>query len=184
MKSAGAASPGLKLSLQLGLIADNDGVQQAAKSASSPGSSSYGKYPSLSTLASKYGATSSVRNAVAGVFKPYGNTATADVTRLRMSVTISISTAQKLFGTKWELYRTSTAGQLVALPVNTPKLPKGLSGNVDTIAGLRLNVSTALVLAVRRAARRRAPAPSARRAWTRPTRSRWPRAPGSSRRRS
>ena len=44
---------------------------------------SYGKYPSLSTLASKYGAKSSVRNAVAGVFKPYGNTATADVTRLR-----------------------------------------------------------------------------------------------------
>ena len=143
LKSAGAASPGLKLSLQLGLIADNDGVDQAAKSASSPGSASYGKYPSLSTLASKYGATSSVRNAVTGVFKPYGNTATADVTHLRMSVTISIATAQKVFATKWELYHTGTAGQLVALPVNTPKLPNGLAGNVDTIAGLRLNVTTA-----------------------------------------
>jgi hypothetical protein len=96
LKSAGAASTGLKLSLQFGLIANNDGVQQAAKSASSPGSSSYGKYPSLSTLVSKYGATSSVRNAVAGVFKPYGNTATADVTHLRMSVTISIKTARTI----------------------------------------------------------------------------------------
>ena len=103
LKSAGAASTGMRLSLQLGLVADNDGVSQAAKAASSPGSSSYGKYPSLSTLASKYGAKSSVRSAVANVFKPYGNTATADVTRLRMSVTISIGTAQKLFGTKWNL---------------------------------------------------------------------------------
>ena len=51
----------------------------------------------------------------AGVFKPYGNTATADVTRLRMSVTISIATAQKLFGTKWELYRTSTGGTNLSL---------------------------------------------------------------------
>src|SRR3954454_23500543 len=143
LKSAGAASTGLRLSLALGLVADNDGVAQAAKAASSPGSSSYGKYPSLSTLASKYGASSSRRKAVGGVFKPYGNAATADVTHLRMSVTISIGTAQKLFGTKWELYKTSTGGQLVALPVNTPKLPKGLSGNVDTIAGLRLNVSSA-----------------------------------------
>ena len=91
-------------------------------------------------LASKYGATSSVRNAVAGAFKPYGNKATADVTHLRMTATISISTAQKMFGTKWALYRTSTAGQLVALPVDTPKLPHGLAGNVDIVAGLRLNV--------------------------------------------
>ena len=28
----------------------------------------------------------------------------------------------------------------MALPVNTPKLPKGLKGNVDTIAGMRLTV--------------------------------------------
>ena len=39
-----------------------------------------------------------------------------------------------------ELYETGSSNELVALPVNTPKLPKGLSGNVDTIAGLRLTV--------------------------------------------
>jgi subtilase family serine protease len=141
LRSAGAASSGLRLTLQMGLKANNSGVQSALKAASDPSSSSYGRYPSLSQLASKYGATSSVRNAVAGAFKPYGNQATADVTHLRMTATISIKTAQKLFGTKWELYHTSTAGQLVALPVDTPKLPKGMAGNVDTVAGLRLNVS-------------------------------------------
>jgi kumamolisin len=56
-------------------------------------------------------------------------------------VTISIGTAEKLFGTKWNLYDTSTPGQLLALPVDSPTLPKGLKGNVDTVAGLRLTVS-------------------------------------------
>ena len=59
LKSAGAASTGLKLKVQLGLIANNSGVGSALKSASNPSSSTYGKYLSLSTLASKYGASSS-----------------------------------------------------------------------------------------------------------------------------
>jgi subtilase family serine protease len=139
LKSAGPASTGFKLSLQLGLIANQQGIANAAKSASSPTSSSYGKYPSLSTLASTYGASSSRRSAVVNAFKPYGVSASVDVTHLRVSATVSIKNAQKLFGTKWNLYE--TGGQYVALPVNTPKLPAGINGNVDTIAGMRLNVS-------------------------------------------
>jgi kumamolisin len=139
LKSAGAASTSAKLSLQVGLIADQDGIADAAKAASSPTSSSYGKYPSLSTLQSKYGASSSRRNAVVNAFKKYGVTAKVDVTHLRVSATISIKNAQKLFGTKWNVYKTSSGR--VALPVNTPKLPSGLKGNVDTIAGMRLTVS-------------------------------------------
>ena len=44
-----------------------------------------------------------------------------------------------MFGTKWANYKTSS-GDIVALPVNTPKPPKGLKGNVDTIAGMRYGV--------------------------------------------
>jgi len=47
-----ATSTSLKLGLQIGLVANNSGVQKAAKSASNPSSSSYGKYLSLSNLAS------------------------------------------------------------------------------------------------------------------------------------
>jgi subtilase family serine protease len=141
LKSAGPAPTGLRLPLQLGLIADQDGIADAVKAASNPSSSSYGKYPSLSTLASRYGASSSRRNAVVNAFKPYGVKATVDVTRLRVSATISVKNAQKLFGTKWNLYATGTKNQYVALPVNTPKLGSGLKGNVDTIAGMRLNVT-------------------------------------------
>ena len=140
LKKVGPTSTGLKLGLQLGLKADNSGIQKKAKSASNPSSSSYGKYLSLSNLASKYGATSSVRKGVVNAFKNQHVTATIDVTHLRASATISIGKAQKMFGTKWADYRTSS-GSVVALPVNTPKLPKGLKGNVDTIAGVRLTVN-------------------------------------------
>jgi subtilase family serine protease len=141
LNSAGAAQTSQKLSLQLGFIANQSGIQNAAKAASTPTSSSYGRYLSLSQLASTYGASSSKRSGVVNAFKKYGVTATVDATRLRASATISIGNAQKMFGTKWNLYRTSS-GEKVALPVDTPKLPSGVNGNVDTVAGMRLVVSS------------------------------------------
>src|SRR3954465_12326929 len=150
-KNLGAASTSLDLPLQLGLIVSQSNLQNAVKAASNPASSSYGKYPSLSTLQSKYGASSSKRNAVVNAFKAQGITATVDVTHLRGAATVSVSKAQKLFGTKWNVYKTST-GSKVALPVNTPKLPSGLSGNVDTVAGMRVQLSSGSSSAVARAA--------------------------------
>src|SRR3954463_1176280 len=149
--TVGAASTSLKLSLQLGLIANQSGLQSAVKAASNPASSTYGKYASLSTLQSKYGASSSKRNAVVNAFKSNGITATVDVTHLRVSATVSVSKAQKMFGTKWNVYKTST-GSKVALPVNTPKLPSGISGNVDTVAGTRVQLSSGSSSSVARAA--------------------------------
>jgi subtilase family serine protease len=141
LKDLGPASTGLKLGLQLGMIADQQGIANAVKAASNPTSSSYGKYLSLSTLQKKYGASSSRRNAVVGAFKPYGVKGIVDVTHLRVSATISIKKAQKLFGAKWDLYATGEKNQAVALPVKTPKLGSGLKGNVDTVAGLGLPVT-------------------------------------------
>src|SRR4051812_2599013 len=140
MKDKGSASGGLKLSLQVGLIANQSGIQSAVKAASSPTSSTYGQYLSLSTLQKKYGASSSKSNGVINAFKKYGVTAKLDVTHLRVGATISIKNAQKLFSTSWHLYETN--GETIALPVNTPKLPSGMSGNVDTVAGVRLTVNS------------------------------------------
>ena len=123
------------------MIANQQGISNAVKAASNPASSTYGQYLSLSSLQKKYGASSSRRNAVVGAFKPYGVTATVDVTHLRVGATISVKNAQKLFGTKWNLYATGTPNQAVALPVNTPKLASGLNGNVDTVSGLGLYVT-------------------------------------------
>ena len=140
MKTVGAASTSLKLPLQIGFVANQSGIQSAIKAASNPASSSYGKYPSLSTLQSKYGASSSKRKSVVNAFKSYGITAKVDVTHLRVSATVSVGKAQKMFGTKWKVYKTSTGSKL-AMPVATPKLPKGIKGNVDTVAGMRVQLS-------------------------------------------
>src|SRR5829696_806952 len=48
-KTVGKASTSLKLPLQIGFVANQSGIQKAIKAASNPGSSCYGKYPSLST---------------------------------------------------------------------------------------------------------------------------------------
>ena len=55
---------------------------------------------------------------------------------------LSLGNAQKLFGTSWNLYATGVKNQAVALPVDTPKLPSGLAGNVDVVSGLGLYVTT------------------------------------------
>ncbi len=149
-KTVGPASTSLKLALQIGFVANQSGLQSAVKSASNPASSSYGKYPSLSTLQSKYGASSSKRKSVVNTFKSNGVTATVDVTHLRVSATVSVGKAQKMFGTNWKVYKTGS-GSKVALPVNTPKLPKGIKGNVDTVAGMRLQISGGSASAARAA---------------------------------
>jgi hypothetical protein len=51
---------------------------------------------------------------VVGAFKPYGVAASVDVTHLRVSATISIKNAQKLFGAKWDLYTTGQSSEDVA----------------------------------------------------------------------
>ena len=140
LKKLGGISSSKKLTLQLGLIANQSGLQKAVKAASNPASSSYGKYPSLSTLQSKYGASSSKRKGVVNAFKKQSVKATIDVTHLRATATVTIGKAKKLFGTKWAVYE-AKSGAHVALPVNTPKAPSGIKGNVDTIAGTRLQLT-------------------------------------------
>jgi subtilase family serine protease len=140
LKDAGAASGGLKLSLELGLIANQSGIQTVAKNASNPSSSSYGKYSSVSSLQKNYGASSSKSKAVISELKKYGVSGSLDVTHLRIAATMTVKTAQKMFGVHWHVY-SDGSNQYVALPTAKPKAPSGISGNVDTIAGVRLNVS-------------------------------------------
>src|SRR5262245_41376168 len=110
LKDLGSASTGTKLPLEIGMIADQSGIASAVKSASNPTSSSYGKYLSVSSLASKYGASSTRRNAVTGAFHKYNVKATVDVFHLRVVTTITIGTAQKMFGTHWHVYLNNSSG--------------------------------------------------------------------------
>ena len=70
---------------------------------SDPSSCSFGKYPSLSTLQSKYGASSSKRNAVVNAFKSNGITATVDVTHHRRRDALAAQFGQQLARTGFDL---------------------------------------------------------------------------------
>ena len=122
-------------------MANQSGIQSAIKAASNPASSSYGKYPSLSTLQSKYGASSSKRKSVVNAFKSYGITAKVDVTHLRVSATVSVGKAQKMFGTKWKVYKTSSGSKIGDAGRHAEAARSGIKGNVDTVAGVRLQIS-------------------------------------------
>src|SRR6201996_4418533 len=84
LKDLGPASTGTKLPLEIGMIANQSGIASAVKSASNPTSSSFGKYLSIASLQSKYGASSSRRKAVVGAFNKYNTKATVDVFHLRV----------------------------------------------------------------------------------------------------
>jgi kumamolisin len=140
MQRLGPASTSLKLDLQVGLKVNQSNIADAVKAASDPSASSYGDYPSLSAFQGTYGASQSKRKAVKQAFAKQNVSASVDVTRLRVSAGTTIGKAQKLFGTKWNVYRTGSGARL-ALPANQPKLPKGMAGNVDTVAGMRLTLS-------------------------------------------
>ena len=105
------------------MIANQSGISSAVKSASNPTSSSYGKYLSISSLQSKYGASSSRRNAVTGAFKKYNAKATVDVFHLRVVTTITIGTAQKMFGTNWHVYAQQIDWRAVGAAGQHPEAP-------------------------------------------------------------
>jgi kumamolisin len=151
LKKLGAASTSDKLPLKIGLGADMSGLHKSVKKHSNPSSSEYGKYPSISTLASKYGAPKNKRQAVTKAFKQVGVTPKFDPTHLLAKATLSIKKAQKLFGVKWNVYKNSSGARFV-LPASKPKAPKGIKGNVGIIAGTRLQLSQGTSSAVAEAA--------------------------------
>jgi subtilase family serine protease len=58
-----------------------------------------------------------------------------DATGLRVIAPMTIGRMERLFARRWSLYATSSAGVFVALPNGQPRIPKGLRGNVDVVAG-------------------------------------------------
>ena len=141
LKSAGAASTSLKLSLQLGLIADQDGICRRGEG---------GEQPDLVELRQVPVAVDAAEQVRRVVLTPQrGRERVQEVRHHREGRRHASAgqrddqrsrTPRRCSAPSGTLYNTSTGGK-VALPVNTPKLPRGLSGNVDTIAGMRLTVS-------------------------------------------
>ena len=135
LERVGAAPRGFPVTLQLGLVADQRGIASAARAASDPSSSTYGLYPTLSEFARRLGALPARRRAVLAALRAVGVRGSVDATGLRVTAPTTIGHLERLFARRWSLYATRSAGAFVALPEGRPRIPKGLRGNVDVVAG-------------------------------------------------
>jgi kumamolisin len=131
----GAAPGSFPVTLELGLLADQKGIASAARASSDPSSSTYGIYPTLSEFARRRGADSARQRAVIDTLSAVGIRGAVEATRLRVTAPTTIGRMEQLFARQWSLYATGSAGTFVALPDGQPRIPKGLRGNVDVVAG-------------------------------------------------
>ena len=128
LKNLGPASTGLKLSLELGMIANQQGIANAVKAASNPSSSTYGKYLSLSTLQKQ------VRRLVVaaqrGRRRVQALRRDGDGRRDAPARQRDDQHQERAEAVRHEVepVRDRPENQAVALPVNTPKLGSGLNG--------------------------------------------------------
>jgi subtilase family serine protease len=123
------------VTLHLGLVADQTAIANGVRAASDPSSATYGVYPTLSAFSRLRGAPAVRRRAVLHALRAVGVRAAVDATGLRVTAPMTIGRMQQLFARKWSLYATRSTGTFVALPEGRPRIPKGLQGNVDVVAG-------------------------------------------------
>jgi hypothetical protein len=135
LKRVGAAPAGFPVTLELGLLADQKGIASDVRASSDPSSSTYGIYPTLSEFAHRRGADPVRRRVVIAALSAVSIRGAVDATGLRVTAPTTIGRMEKLFAREWSLYATRSAGTFVALPDGRPRIPKGLQGNVDVVAG-------------------------------------------------
>jgi kumamolisin len=135
LERVGAAPGGFPVTLQLGLAADQKSIASAARAASDPSSPTYGLYPTLAEFARRYGAPAARQRTVLAALRAVGVRGKVDATGLRVTAPMTIRQMERLFAKRWSLYATDSPGMFVALPDGRPRIPNGLRGNVDVVAG-------------------------------------------------
>jgi subtilase family serine protease len=132
----GAAPAARSVMLALPLKADEAGLERFATAVSTPGSSQYGQYESIAALGKRFGATAPDRARVLRYLRRSGATGVkVDVTGLFADATVTVSLAQRLFGTSLSEFRTAQATRYVA-PTTPARIPAALRGAVTGVVGL------------------------------------------------
>jgi subtilase family serine protease len=131
----GPAPGAFPVTLQFGLVADQTAIANAARAASDPSSPTYGLYPTLAAFARRYGAPASRQRTVLAALRAVGVRGVVDATGLRVKAQLTIRQMERLFAQRWSLYASDSPGMFVALPDGRPRIPNGLRGNVDVVAG-------------------------------------------------
>jgi subtilase family serine protease len=135
----GSAPAQKQLTVLLPLKVDQSGLAALATAVSTPGSAQYGHYESISTIARRFGARSSVRAHVISVLRRAGAThVSADRAGLDVSATLSVARAQRLFGTRLSSFRTDTKSGVARFvaPESATHVPGALAADVTGVVGL------------------------------------------------
>ena len=132
----GAAPASQQIPLVLPLKVNGAGLQRFATAVSTPGSSQYGQYESIANLATRFGVSPANRARVLRYLRSAGATGVKiDVTGLFADATMSVSVAQKLFGTGLANFRIGRAASFIA-PTAVARIPDALHGAVAGVVGL------------------------------------------------
>ncbi len=132
----GSAPGADKLALVLPLNANLAGLERFASAVTTIGSPRYGAYQPIGTLARRFGASASRRSRVLRYLRREGATKVRiDVTGLFADATMTVSDAQRLFGTSLGRYQGARAGRFIA-PSSRARIPLALRGAVTGVVGL------------------------------------------------
>lgn len=132
----GAAPSSQSLPLILPLKVNGAALERFATAVSTPGSPMYGDYLSIPALARRFGASASERSRVVSFLRAHGGTAVhVDATGLLAETTMSVSDAERAFGTTLSQFRAADRTRFLA-PASAPRLPASLHGLVDGVVGL------------------------------------------------
>ncbi len=132
----GAAPATQRLSLMLPLRANIAGLERLATAVSTVGSPEYGQFSPIDTLARRYGASAPVQARVLRFLRHAGASgARIDRTGLFAEATMTVTSAERAFGTALSRYLGARAARFVA-PASGPRLPAALQGAATGVVGL------------------------------------------------
>ncbi|HET9331077.1 MAG TPA: protease pro-enzyme activation domain-containing protein, partial [Steroidobacteraceae bacterium] len=125
-----------QLQLVLPMYADLAGLESFAQSVNTPGSSEYGQYESVATLAKRFGASPAASSRVMAYMRAAGATdVKLDATRLFVDATMTAPRAARVFSTPLAVFHSARQGRFVA-PTSAARVPAALRGLVTTVVGL------------------------------------------------
>jgi kumamolisin len=132
----GAAPAGQLIQLVLPLAANEGGLERQAVAITTKGSPRYGRYQSVAALSRRYGAPPAARRRLLTWMRRQGATEVRiDATGLFADATMTVTLAQRLFGTRLGSFRDARNAQFVA-PTAAARIPAQLQGLVTGVVGL------------------------------------------------
>jgi subtilase family serine protease len=132
----GAAPAGQRIGLVLPLVANEAGLERHALAITTKGSPQYGQYESVAALSRRYGAPPAARRRLLTWLRGHGATGVRiDATGLFADATMTVTLAQRLFGTRLGSFRAGRSARFVA-PTGAARIPAPLRTLVNGVVGL------------------------------------------------